>query len=306
MLEGNGAKVSWGGLRALLEIHPTIIDELKDEQAQTERYWINCFLTGFDIVQHRSMNAAAKSRQISCQCIQQELKKLQLSACTQPFVEWARQKPTLFSKLVARFGLEQWPAVGDPFGNVYETRGETSEALQPLVVHPDVAVLLSHRLGTLREEITTERERRRKIEQDLMQQELDNLEKVMQTLEGDLEPEEKPLTSLEITEMAQAHQNLLQRRIEELSFTTRTYNRLKKANIQTVGELVETSEEELLNIRSAGPKTVNEVQDKLAQYGLVLKQKEKRSRIRIKEVESSATISPDDMPEAGRDILEQK
>jgi len=56
-------------------------------------------------------------------------------------------------------------------------------------------------------------------------------------------------------------------RIEELDFSVRTYNCLKKANIQTVADLVKTSEEELMNIRNFGRKSLVEVQEKLAQFG---------------------------------------
>ncbi len=59
-------------------------------------------------------------------------------------------------------------------------------------------------------------------------------------------------------------------RIEELDFSVRTYNCLKKANIQTIADLVKTTEEELMNIRNFGRKSLVEVQDKLAQYGLTL------------------------------------
>jgi DNA-directed RNA polymerase subunit alpha len=60
-------------------------------------------------------------------------------------------------------------------------------------------------------------------------------------------------------------------RIEELDFSVRTYNCLKKANVLTIGELVQISEQDLLNIRNFGRKSLNEVKDKLAQLGLALK-----------------------------------
>ncbi len=59
-------------------------------------------------------------------------------------------------------------------------------------------------------------------------------------------------------------------RIEELDFSVRTYNCLKKANIQTVADLVRTSEEELMNIRNFGRKSLVEVQDKLSGFGYTL------------------------------------
>jgi len=59
-------------------------------------------------------------------------------------------------------------------------------------------------------------------------------------------------------------------RIEELDFSVRTYNCLKKANILTIGELVQYSEADLMNIRNFGKKSLTEVKDKLAMLGLNL------------------------------------
>lgn len=60
-------------------------------------------------------------------------------------------------------------------------------------------------------------------------------------------------------------------RIEELDFSVRTYNCLKKANILTIGELVQITETYLMGIRNFGRKSLNEVKDKLSQLGLSLK-----------------------------------
>jgi DNA-directed RNA polymerase subunit alpha len=59
-------------------------------------------------------------------------------------------------------------------------------------------------------------------------------------------------------------------RIEELDFSVRTYNCLKKANVQTIADLVQTTEEDLMNIRNFGRKSLLEVRDKLASFGLHL------------------------------------
>ncbi len=59
-------------------------------------------------------------------------------------------------------------------------------------------------------------------------------------------------------------------RIEELDFSVRTYNCLKKANIQTVADLSRTTEEELMNIRNFGRKSLVEVVDKLNTMSLTL------------------------------------
>lgn len=60
-------------------------------------------------------------------------------------------------------------------------------------------------------------------------------------------------------------------RIEELDFSVRTYNCLKKANILTVGELTQISEVDLMNIRNFGRKSLTEVKEKLSTMGLRLK-----------------------------------
>lgn len=59
-------------------------------------------------------------------------------------------------------------------------------------------------------------------------------------------------------------------RIEELDFSVRTYNCLKKANIQTVADLARTTEEELMNIRNFGRKSLVEVVEKLNSMSLSL------------------------------------
>ena len=60
-------------------------------------------------------------------------------------------------------------------------------------------------------------------------------------------------------------------RIEELDFSVRTYNCLKKANVLTIGELTQISEVDLMNIRNFGRKSLTEVKEKLGQLGLSLK-----------------------------------
>jgi DNA-directed RNA polymerase subunit alpha len=60
--------------------------------------------------------------------------------------------------------------------------------------------------------------------------------------------------------------------IEELELGVRSYNCLKRAGIQTVGELVLRSEGELAAIPNFGKKSIDEVVDTLAQRGLSLRQ----------------------------------
>jgi len=59
--------------------------------------------------------------------------------------------------------------------------------------------------------------------------------------------------------------------IEELNLTVRSYNCLKREGIHTVGELVARSEQDLLDIRNFGAKSIEEVKQKLTDMGLSLK-----------------------------------
>ncbi|AHI03855.1 DNA-directed RNA polymerase subunit alpha [Corynebacterium falsenii] len=59
--------------------------------------------------------------------------------------------------------------------------------------------------------------------------------------------------------------------IEDLNFSVRSYNCLKREEIHTVGELAARTESDLLDIRNFGQKSINEVKVKLAGLGLGLK-----------------------------------
>ncbi|MFD0705542.1 DNA-directed RNA polymerase subunit alpha [Alloscardovia venturai] len=59
--------------------------------------------------------------------------------------------------------------------------------------------------------------------------------------------------------------------IEDLNLTQRSYNCLKREGIHTVGELVKRTEQDLLDIRNFGQKSIDEVKEKLEAHGLSLK-----------------------------------
>jgi DNA-directed RNA polymerase subunit alpha len=62
--------------------------------------------------------------------------------------------------------------------------------------------------------------------------------------------------------------------IEDLDLTVRSYNCLKREGVTTVSELIEKTEEDLLEIRNFGQKSIDEVKAKLEELGLSLKKKE--------------------------------
>ena len=67
-------------------------------------------------------------------------------------------------------------------------------------------------------------------------------------------------------------EKILEITIEELDLSVRSYNCLKRAGINTVEELIRKDEEEMMKVRNLGRKSLEEVQQKLAAFGLSLRQ----------------------------------
>lgn len=59
--------------------------------------------------------------------------------------------------------------------------------------------------------------------------------------------------------------------IEELDLSVRSYNCLKRAGIQTVQELAQKTEDEMIKVRNLGKKSLKEVKEKLSELGLAFK-----------------------------------
>ncbi len=64
---------------------------------------------------------------------------------------------------------------------------------------------------------------------------------------------------------------LMEMTIEELDFSVRSYNCLKRAGIHTAQELANKSEDEMMKVRNLGRKSLEEVISKLAELGLSLR-----------------------------------
>lgn len=67
---------------------------------------------------------------------------------------------------------------------------------------------------------------------------------------------------------------LLEMPIEELDLSVRSYNCLKRAGINTVEELIQRNEEEMMKVRNLGKKSLEEVVRKLGELGLALREDE--------------------------------
>ncbi len=61
--------------------------------------------------------------------------------------------------------------------------------------------------------------------------------------------------------------------IEELDLSVRPYNCLKRAGINTLGDLLQRTEEEVVNVKNFGRKSLDEVKEKLAALGLELRRR---------------------------------
>ena len=67
---------------------------------------------------------------------------------------------------------------------------------------------------------------------------------------------------------------VLEMTIEELDLSVRAFNCLKRASINTVGELVQKNQEDMMKVRNLGKKSLEEVEQKLQALGLSLRSTE--------------------------------
>jgi DNA-directed RNA polymerase subunit alpha len=96
----------------------------------------------------------------------------------------------------------------------------------------------------------------------------------------------------------------LNRSVEELELSVRSYNCLKNANIQTIGELVQKSESEMLKTKNFGRKSLNEIKEILSQMGLGLGMKiDEHGNAVPGSGTSSLPIPAGDYPDDEDDIL---
>jgi DNA-directed RNA polymerase subunit alpha len=66
-------------------------------------------------------------------------------------------------------------------------------------------------------------------------------------------------------------EKVLEMTVEELDLSVRSYNCLKRAGINTVDELTQKTEEDLMKVRNLGKKSLEEIQEKLAELELSLR-----------------------------------
>ena len=69
-------------------------------------------------------------------------------------------------------------------------------------------------------------------------------------------------------------EKVLEMTIEDLELSVRSYNCLKRASINTVEDLANRTEEEMMKVRNLGRKSLDEVKNKLHSLGLALREEE--------------------------------
>ena len=77
-------------------------------------------------------------------------------------------------------------------------------------------------------------------------------------------------TSTLVDKPADNKSTVLQMTIEELDLSVRSFNCLKRANINTVEDLISKTQDEMMKVRNLGRKSLEEVMNKLAMMGLNL------------------------------------
>ena len=76
--------------------------------------------------------------------------------------------------------------------------------------------------------------------------------------------------SLVVDKKVDQHDKVLEMTIEELDLSVRSFNCLKRANINTVEDLISKTQDEMIKVRNLGRKSLEEVIQKLAMMGLSL------------------------------------
>lgn len=86
--------------------------------------------------------------------------------------------------------------------------------------------------------------------------------------------EETNVVEMMVEKDESSKEKVLEMTIEELDLSVRSFNCLKRAGINTVNDLIEKSEEEMMKVRNLGKKSFEEVKEKLKSLGYELSSEE--------------------------------
>jgi DNA-directed RNA polymerase subunit alpha len=97
--------------------------------------------------------------------------------------------------------------------------------------------------------------------------------KLFQNLAGII-PEEDSIDGTFTEVVEEGNSKTMDMTIEDLDLSVRSYNCLKRAGINTVADLVQKSEDDMMKVRNLGRKSMEEVKKKLIELGLGLSEEE--------------------------------
>lgn len=86
--------------------------------------------------------------------------------------------------------------------------------------------------------------------------------------------EEANIAEVLVEQDDKGKEKILEMTIEELDLSVRSFNCLKRAGINTVDDLINKSEEEMMKVRNLGKKSFDEVKEKLQSLGFDLSSEE--------------------------------
>lgn len=273
------AREIWKGLRFFLQVHPTITTEV--ELAQIEHvgspdvelvYTFDTWddklvpprfpylIEAFRLASYPSMGACCSAENMTETILQGKLLDLEEgghSGDVRDFRRWLLTKPDLFRQSIADLGLDVWPHLGRSFHPLLDSRGRVNPVIGVLVIHPDIAPLLSEQLLKLHTARSV-RERQIKLAQSL--------------LYACYSPEHVSYIENAIDEARDRchQQGMLDRGISALDLSVRTGNLLYKEYIENVRNLTDRTRYDLLRITGLGPGALEEIESKLSEHGLAL------------------------------------
>ena len=95
--------------------------------------------------------------------------------------------------------------------------------------------------------------------------------KLFQNMDGLTDEIEEDEDSTFIEEPVDEKGKILETTIEDMDLSVRSFNCLKRAGINTIADLVDKTEDDMMKVRNLGRKSLDEVKKKLDEFGVSLK-----------------------------------
>jgi len=95
--------------------------------------------------------------------------------------------------------------------------------------------------------------------------------RLFQNMDGNVVEEEEEVANFPPEEVDDSAK-VLEMTIDDLDLSVRSFNCLKRAGINSVADLTQKTEEDMMKVRNLGRKSLDEVKKKLEELGLSLRQ----------------------------------